>query len=103
MAESMHIVEEETARFEADLNHRITGPTIQRLKQHADELKSDELRRLLNKLGEIDGRTREKSSDLREARQQTAASPAGIPPRRSQRGSPHRLLDALRHLFQIND
>ncbi len=56
---AQQIVEEETARFVADVNHRVTGPTIQRLKQQADELKSDELRRLLNKLGDIDGRTRE--------------------------------------------
>src|SRR5690606_20979095 len=45
------IIEEETARFMADLHHRATAPTIKRLKARADEVKGEELARLLNKLG----------------------------------------------------
>ena len=45
------IIEEETARFMAELNHRSTGPTIRRLRERAEEMKEDELRRLFNKLG----------------------------------------------------
>ena len=101
---AQRIVEEETARFEADVNHRITGPTIQRLKQQADELKSDELRRLLNKLGEIDGRTREEIERSFERLVNKLLHPPLESLRdEASRGSPHRLLDALRHLFQIND
>ena len=37
------IIEEETARFMADLHHRATAPTIKRLKARADEVKAEEL------------------------------------------------------------
>ncbi|MHB0956626.1 MAG: glutamyl-tRNA reductase [Pirellulaceae bacterium] len=101
---ALRIIEEETARFEADVNHRVTGPTIQRLKQQADELKRDELRRLLNKLGEIDGRTREEIERSFERLVNKLLHPPLESLRdEASRGSPHRLLDALRHLFQIND
>jgi glutamyl-tRNA reductase len=101
---AQRIVEEEAARFEADVNHRITGPTIQRLKQQADALKSDELRRLLNKLGEIDGRTREEIERSFERLVNKLLHPPLESLRdEASRGSPHRLLDALRHLFQIDD
>ena len=88
----------------ADVNHRITGPTILRLKQQAEELKSDELRRLLNKLGDIDARTR----DEIERSFERLVNKLLHPPLESlrdeaSRGSPSRLLDALRHLFQITD
>ena len=53
------IIEEETNRFMAELNHRATGPTIKRLKQRANQLKTEELQRLMNKLGEIDPKTEE--------------------------------------------
>ena len=101
---AQQIVEEETARFVADVNHRATGPTIQRLKQQADELKSDELRRLLNKLGDIDGRTREEIERSFERLVNKLLHPPLESLRdEASRGSPHRLLDALRHLFQITD
>ncbi|MHB8971827.1 MAG: glutamyl-tRNA reductase [Pirellulaceae bacterium] len=101
---AVQIVEEETVRFLADANHRITGPTIQRLKEQADELKSDELRRLLNKLGDIDGRTREEIERSFERLVNKLLHPPLESLRdEASRGSPHRLLDALRHLFQIKD
>ena len=78
------IIEEETARFMADLHHRATAPTIKRLKARADELKADELARLLNKLPDSTPSTgREIASRLRPAGQQAAAPAAGIAPRRS--------------------
>ena len=33
-------------------NHRATGPVIQRLREQAQDIKSDELERLMNKLHE---------------------------------------------------
>ena len=53
------IVDEETTRFLAERNHRVTAPTIQRLRQQADQLKKDELQRLLNKLGAVDPHAQE--------------------------------------------
>jgi glutamyl-tRNA reductase len=98
------IIESETARFMADLHHRATGPTIRRLKARADQLKEDELRRLGNKLGELDERTRdevERSFDR-------LVNKLLHPPLESlrdeaQSGSPHGLLDALKRLFQLKD
>lgn len=101
---AQQIVAEETERFVADVKHRITGPTIRRLKEQAEELKRDELRRLLNKLGDADARTREEI----ERSFDRLVNKLLHPPLESLRdeasqGSPTRLLEALRHLFQITD
>ncbi len=98
------IIESETSRFMADLHHRATGPAIRRLKARADRLKDAELRRLHNKLGELDERTRdevERSFDR-------LVNKLLHPPLESlrdeaQSGSPHGLLDALKRLFQLKD
>ena len=101
---ALQIVAEETDRFVADAIHRGTGPTIQRLKQQADALKSDELRRLLNKLGEIDGRTKEEiERSFDRLVNKLLHPPLETLRDEASRGSPHRMLDALRHLFKIND
>jgi glutamyl-tRNA reductase len=99
------IIEEETARFMADLHHRATAPTIKRLKARADELKVEELTRLLNKLGS--------SADPKLTSEISTAFDRLVnkllhPPLESLRdeaahGAPHGLLDALRRLFQLKD
>jgi glutamyl-tRNA reductase len=98
------IIEEETARFMTDLSHRATGPTIKRLKAQADEVKQDELARLLNKLGGLDERTR---SEI-ERSFERLVNKLLHPPLESLRdeaasGPPHKLLDALKRLFQLKD
>jgi glutamyl-tRNA reductase len=99
------IIEEETARFMTDLHHRSTGPTIQRLKARADDVKAEELARLLNKLGpNLDPRLRseiEKGFDR-------LVNKLLHPPLESLRdeasqGAPHGLLEALKRLFQLSD
>jgi len=98
------IVDEETVRFMAELHHRATGPTIQRLKAQADEIKAEELRRLLNKLSDLDERSRnelERSFDR-------LVNKLLHPPLESlrdeaERGPPHGLLEALKRLFQLKD
>ena len=47
------IIEQETARFIADLHHRATAPIIKRLREGWHQPKEDELRRLFNKLPEL--------------------------------------------------
>ena len=44
------IISEETNKFMQALNHRATGPVIQRLREQAHQLKQAELQRLINKL-----------------------------------------------------
>lgn len=98
------IVEEETIRFMADLHHRATGPTIQRLKQRAEEMKQDELRRLKNKFGKADPRLQaeiERSFDR-------LINKLLHPPLESLRdeaasGSTEGLLDAMKRLFNLYD
>jgi glutamyl-tRNA reductase len=98
------IIEEETQRFITDLNHRATAPTIRRLKLRADEVKTEELARLLNKLGKIDSRT---ESEIRVAFDRLV-NKLLHPPLESlrdeaQHGAPHGLLEALKRLFQLKD
>ena len=87
-----------------ELNHRSTGPTIRRLKQRADQIKSDELQRLLNKLADCDPKIQkelERSFDR-------LVNKLLHPPLESLRdeaeqGTPQGLIDALVRLFQLKD
>lgn len=101
---ALAIVEEETARFMADVHHRATGPIIKRLKQGWQQPKEDELRRLLNKLPNLDEREKEA---IRESFDRLV-NKLLHPPLESLRdeaqyGNPHPLLDALKRLFQLRD
>jgi glutamyl-tRNA reductase len=98
------IVEQETVRFMADLYHRATGPIIKRLKQGWQQPAEDELRRLFNKLPELDERSR---AEIRTAFDRLV-NKLLHPPLESLRdearsGVPHGLLEALKRLFQLKD
>ena len=56
---AMHIVEQETARFMAEMYHRAVGPVIERLRQGWHKPKEEELERLMHKLPELDDHARE--------------------------------------------
>ncbi len=47
------IIDEETRRFVVELHHRATGPVIQRLRQHAEQIRQEEWVRLNNKLNQM--------------------------------------------------
>ncbi len=101
---AQQIIAEETARFVADVNRRITGPTVQRLKQQAEQLQRDELHRLLHRLGDVDPRTRDEiERSFERLVNKLLHPPLESLRNEASRGSPYRLLDALRHLFQITD
>lgn len=94
------IIEEETAKFMAELHHRATGPIIKRLRQGWQQPKDDELRRLFNRLPNLSDRDRE------EVRQSfdRLINKLLHPPLESLRdearhGVPHGLLEAIRRLF----
>jgi glutamyl-tRNA reductase len=98
------IIQAETARFLADLNHRATGPTIKRLRQQADRLKVEEMQRLLNKLGTIDERSRlEIEQSFDRLVNKLLHPPLERLRDEAERGSHHGLLDALTRLFQLKD
>jgi glutamyl-tRNA reductase len=88
------------------LNHRATGPVIQRLREQAQELKEDELQRLVNKLhlDEVDPTAKkeiEKSFDrlINKLLHPPLSSVRDDAAEGHQRG----LLEALRHLFKLGD
>ncbi|MCA9199536.1 MAG: glutamyl-tRNA reductase [Planctomycetales bacterium] len=98
------VIEQETARFMADWNRRVTAPAIRQLKENADRIKADELQRLLNKLSLSDPNAvneLERSFDR-------LVNKLLHPPLESLRddaeaGQPHGLLPALKRLFQLKD
>ena len=100
------IIEEETRRFMSDLYRRVTGPWIGRLKQQANEIKSAELERLINKLGDVANDPKVQNEiDITLGR---VVNKLLHPPLESLReevssdeGSG--LLDALKKLFQLKD
>lgn len=98
------IIDEETRRFMAELHHRATGPTIKRLKARAEELKTEELARLLNKLPGLDVRSREEIERAFERLVNKLLHPPLESLRdEAQEGTPHGLLEALKRLFQLKD
>ncbi|MCH5374179.1 MAG: glutamyl-tRNA reductase, partial [Planctomycetes bacterium] len=54
LPKALQIIEEETSRFMGELNFREVAPVIQRLQECWQEPKEAELRRLLNKLPDLD-------------------------------------------------
>jgi glutamyl-tRNA reductase len=101
---ALSIVEQETARFMADLHHRATGPIIKRLRQGWQQPKEDELRRLFNKLPELDDRSRSEIAESFERLINKLLHPPLESLRDEARhGVPHGLLDALKRLFHLKD
>lgn len=101
---AMQIVEEETARFMAELHHRATGPIIKRLRLGWQQPKEDELKRLFNRLP---GLTEEERDEIHQSFDRLI-NKLLHPPLESLRdearhGIPHALLDALKRLFQLKD
>jgi glutamyl-tRNA reductase len=101
---ALAIIEDETNRFMADLHHRSTVPIITRLREGWHQPKEDELRRLFNKLPDLDERAQ---SEIRQAFDRLV-NKLLHPPLESLRseaeqGAPHGLLEALKRLFQLKD
>ena len=101
---ALRIIEHETVRFLGDLHHRCTGPIIQQLKQGWEKPKEEELRRLLNKLPQLDEHARD---EIREAFDRLV-NKLLHPPLESLRdesrhGFPSALVEALTRLFQLKD
>ena len=101
---AQRIIDLETQRFLTQWNHRLTGPTIRQLKAGVDEVKQQELQRLLNKLDGLDPQVRNEI----EISFDRLVNKLLHPPLESlrdeaEKGTHHGLLDALRRLFQLSD
>ena len=87
----------------ADLNHRATGPTIRRLREQANDIKNEELARLLNKLADLDDRSKnEIQRSFDRLVNKMLHPPLETLRDAAKEGPPHGLLEALRHLFKIH-
>jgi glutamyl-tRNA reductase len=101
---AMRIIEQETRRFMADWHHRVTGPVIQRLRKGWDKPKEEEVKRLFNKLPDLDERAR---AEIRQSFDRLV-NKLMHPPLESLRdearhGIPSALVEALAKLFQLKD
>ncbi|MGD9646254.1 MAG: glutamyl-tRNA reductase [Pirellulales bacterium] len=104
MPRAVAIIEDETARFMADLHHRSTGPIIQQLKLGWQTPKEEELRRLFNKLPQLDERARaEVEQSFDRLLNKLLHPPLETLRDESRHGIPHALLDAFKRLFQLMD
>jgi len=101
---ALRIVDQETDRFMADLNHRATGPIIKRLKQGWGQVKEDELRRLHNKLPDLNPTDRAEIDQAFDRLINKLLHPPLESLRdESAHGIPHALLEAFKRLFQLKD
>jgi glutamyl-tRNA reductase len=104
LPQALAIIDEETQRFMAELHHRSTGPIIQRLRQGWQSLRDQELRRLFNKLPELDDRSRAEIEQAFDRYVNKLLHPPLESLRdESRHGAPHGLLDALKRLFHLKD
>ncbi len=98
------IIEQETRRFMGEMYHRATAPVIQQLRDGWEKPKQDELRRLLNRLPDLESRDEE---EIRQAFDRLVNKLLHTPLEslrdESHKGVPHGLLDALARLFQLRD
>jgi glutamyl-tRNA reductase len=101
---AIHIVEQETSRFMAELHHRATAPIIRRLKEGWQQPKEDELKRLFNKSPHLDDRTRDEiSQSFDRLINKLLHPPLESLRSEAEKGPPHGLLDALKRLFRLDD
>ncbi len=104
LPQALRIVEEETTRFMQELYHRATGPIIRQLRQGWHEVRDDELRRLFNKLPDLDDRDRQEITQAFERYVNKLLHPPLESLRdESRTGTPHSLLDALKRLFRLEE
>jgi glutamyl-tRNA reductase len=101
---AMRIIEQETTQFMADLHHRATGPVIRQLRDGWEGPKQEELERLLRRLPELDEQGQQ---EIRRSFDRLV-NKLLHPPLQSLReesrdGIPHRMMDALRSLFNLRE
>lgn len=104
VARARLIIEEETSRFMQDVYHKATGPVVQRLREHWEEISRQELDLLFRKLPELG----EKERLAVEKTISRIVNKLLHPPLETLRdeaksGPPHGLLDVLKRLFNLND
>ncbi len=101
---AQRIIEGETERFLTQWNHRLTGPAIRQLKASVDEIKHQELRRLLNKCEDLDPQVRgEIELSFDRLVNKLLHPPLESLRDEAEKGTHQELLEALKRLFQLQD
>ena len=98
------IIDAETRRFMAGIRQRSTGPLIKRLREEWTGPKEEELRRLLNKLPDLDDHAKEEITRSFDRLVNKLMHPPLESLRlESENGVPHSLMEALAKLFRLKD
>lgn len=100
------IIDEETLRFVSELHHRATGPVIQRLREHAEDIRMEEWVRLNNKLSQLnvsDEARREIEKSLDRVVNKLLHPPLASLREAAMDGHQSSLLDAIKRLFSLGD
>ncbi|HEX3869341.1 MAG TPA: glutamyl-tRNA reductase [Pirellulales bacterium] len=98
------IIEQETARFMAELNHRATAPIIKRLREGWQQLKDDELKRLFRKTPQLDATAQaEIEQSFDRLINKLLHPPLESLRDEARKGVPHQLLEAFKQLFKLKD
>jgi len=100
------IIDEETLRFVSELHHRSTGPVIQRLREHAQDIRMEEWVRLNNKLSQMnvsDEARREIEKSLDRVVNKLLHPPLASLREAAMDGHQSSLLDAIKRLFSLGD
>jgi glutamyl-tRNA reductase len=101
---AMAIVDQEISKFMTNLNHRATRPVIQRLRTGWESVREQELKRLYNKLPNLDDNMREEIEQAFERFVNKVLHPPMESLRdESKNGTPHGLIDAFKRLFRLED
>ncbi len=101
---ALAIIDEETRAFMEALQHRATGPIVERLRESWQEIRDQELQRLFNKLPEL---AEPQRTEIRRAFERYVNKMLHPPlesiRRESRQGHPHGLVEALKRLFHLRD
>jgi glutamyl-tRNA reductase len=104
LPQALAIIDDETTRFMSELRHRATRPIIQQLRTGWQGLRDAELKRLFNKLPDLNDATRAEIEQSFERFVNKLLHPPLESLRDESRlGSPHGLIDAIKRLFRLPD
>jgi glutamyl-tRNA reductase len=104
LPDAERIVKSEARGFLAEARHRATAPVIAQLREGLQQMQELELERLYRRLPELDERARQAIRQFSDRIVGKILHPPLTSLRdESQTGSPHKLLDALRRLFQLKE
>jgi glutamyl-tRNA reductase len=104
ISKALTIIDDETALFMQDVNHRATGPIVKRLRDQWHEISDDELGMLRSRLSHLS------DDDLDQVERSVGRIVNKLlhPPLKTLRieakeGTPHGLIDALKRLFHLQE